>query len=131
MVGLRRGLMLPGGHENDRSGLEHGIEDIPRDEARRVWVQTQPFGDVPSGRLRNRLLRVLCRSQDDGGSADLGLVESLLAQFVPRRQVGVVRDLANPQVLVTEDLGPALGLNVVMACFRAPAHEGFLVVPYR
>ena len=47
------------------------------------------------------------------------------------RRGGVEGHVADPQVVVLENLEPALGLHDMVLAFGAPAHHGFLVAPGR
>ena len=58
-----------------------------------------------------------------GGLAGLGLVQSLFVQGVARREPGVLRQLADPQVVIEKHVAAALLLHLVMphaACASGP-----------
>src|SRR5262245_57531472 len=68
---------------------------------------------------------------DSGGVAGFGFVQPLLAQYLPVGQMRVVRDLADPQMVIAQDLAASPILGPVMFRLRAPAHQRLLVAPGR
>src|SRR5262249_43917058 len=67
----------------------------------------------------------------DGPGADGRRVQALFGQLETLGPARVAGDLADPQVVVEEDLLAPLALHFMMKCLRAPAHERLLVAPAR
>src|SRR5262249_36988567 len=69
--------------------------------------------------------------RDRRSLTDFGLVEPLLREGVPPRHLIISSDLADAQVVVSEDFVAALLLDFVMVPAGAPADERLLVPPAR
>jgi hypothetical protein len=59
----------------------------------------------------------------------IGLVEPQLGEGVAFGNLGVVRDLADSQMVVSQDLISTLLVNLVVTHPGAPAHQRLLVSP--
>src|SRR3954449_2205580 len=124
LVGLRCGGVLPGYEQNQVAGRKYGVEDVPGRTVGGPRVQAEPLGAIV------RIVGLLpCRGTsrvdqcDRRSLSDFGLVEPLLREGVPRRQLIVGSDLADAQVVVSEDFVAAPLLDLVMASAGAPADE--------
>src|SRR6266704_2151522 len=67
---------------------------------------------------RDRLCPWVCR-----------LVEALLDNGQAPRQIAIIDQLADAQVIILENFEPALLLYAVVVVLRAPAHHGLFVAP--
>src|SRR3954449_363924 len=124
LVVLRCGGVLPGYEQNQVAGRKYGVEDVPGRAVGGPRVQAQPLGAIV--RVVGLLpLRGASRvdQRDRCSLPDFGLVEPLLGEGVSRRHLIVGGDLADAQVVVSEDFVAALLLNFVMAPAGAPADE--------
>ena len=92
----------------------------------------QPVGreELASG-CSGRLSRAALDDPDQLGRGRR-LVEPLLAKHLTGQAARLSAiDLADPEMIITEDLGPALLLNFVMTGAGAPTDHRLLVPPYR
>src|SRR3954454_17500359 len=122
LIGLRCSGVLPGYEQNQVAGRKYGVEDVPRRTVGGPRVQSEPLGAIVrvvgllplrgAGRVDQRYR---C------SFPDFGFVEPLLREGVPRRHLIVSGDLADAQVVVSEDFVAALLLDFVMAPAGAPA----------
>src|SRR5437588_3741295 len=117
--------------ENKFSRLDDAFEDIPVDKTGIGYIDpSEPTGNrIGIGRRRQARQHGL--RQCDQLGRGRRLVKPLLAKHLPARQPVIGDDLADPEMIIAEDLAPALLLNLVMTGAGAPADHRLLVPPYR
>ena len=101
--------VLPRYEENQLAGRKYGVEDVPGRAVGGPRIQAEPLGAIV--RVVGLLpLRGASRVDqcDRCSFPDFGFVEPLLREGVPRRHLIVSGDLADAQVVVSEDFVAAL-----------------------
>src|SRR5690349_627586 len=107
------------------------IEDIPVDKTRIAYVDpSEPSGNSAGIRFGRETFRSGFRQRDQLGRSRR-LVKPLLTKHLAGREPVIGDDLAHPEMIIAEDLGPALLLNFVVTRARAPADHRLLVPPDR
>jgi hypothetical protein len=122
---------FPGNEEQQFAGIVDALEGLLIDDAVAAGLRQPEIGcKIRAGRLLAGQRRELANGRHLA-LADFGLVEALLPQRLALGNFRVGRDLADPQVVVLENLEPALFLHLVVHAERAPADDRLLVAPSR
>src|SRR3569833_500472 len=56
---------------------------------------------------------------------------TMILQNMPWRDVRIVRDLSDAQMVVLQDFGPTILLSFVMSHCSSPSNDGFFIAPAR
>src|ERR1700677_4914699 len=98
-------MVPPRYEQDDITGRQDGIENIPGDEAWGVGFEAQPLRDIVRTDFINPFRRPLRVDQGYSGAfADFRFVQPLLVQGIAVRGPCVLRQLADPQMVVEENL---------------------------
>src|SRR5579875_3657071 len=126
---LCRGLVDPGGEQQQLAGRINALEGLDRHDAGSAgYWRAEHRGEIGAWRrpaFRGRELA----DRHGFRRRDLGRIEALLGEALAGGDMGVRADLSHPEVVVLENLAPARLLDLVMEAGAAPADHRLLVAP--